>query len=256
MKKKRSGTKLRPKFKAKKSTKKVVSTKPKVVMSLEEQQLLQELNSIVVSGSKNLEYPPILDADPVYAANALTLEDEVKVLDLMESTYKSLCKRSQVNKVLERSIIYNKDNFEWFASFTLELGRLNGKEVIIPYEIEDKISKKGGLLFFPPLSYSKGKTVSVLPKGTSLDPIIQHRIMYIGNAYEATDFREGFPAWYMFANTTIYEKYSNRTGVRVRIDFENGEFHYYLAGASDNWKQIIGVPLEMDDVINTILFKD
>ena len=85
---------------------------------------------------------------------------------------------------------------------------------------------------------------------------MQNRILYISRAHEAQEFRDGFPAWYIFSNTTLYERYSNTTGVRARIDFNNGEFHYYIAGASDNWKQIVGVPLEMDSIISNLLFRN
>ena len=226
-------------------------------ITLEEEKLLEEIGNLKVKGNKYLSYVPILDVNPIQAANSLTLKDELEVIELIRDTYKNIKKESQINIALERTLLYSKFNFDWFASFVLELCKLNDKTIEIPYkDVEDLPKEKEDLFLFPPLKYKKGIVFADLPRDTQLHPIVQYRIIYISQAHESNEFRDGFPAWYTFSNTTLYERYSNATGVRARIDFNNGEFHYYVAGASDNWKQIVGVPLEMDGIVASLLFKN
>ena len=56
-------------------------------------------------------------------------------------------------------------------------------------------------------------------------------------------------------DTVVFEKYNSKTNKHVRIVFRDGEFHYLMCGASDNWKEITEVPLEIDEVVTTMLFK-
>ena len=75
--------------------------------------------------------------------------------------------------------------------------------------------------------------------------------------YDMSDFiDDAYPAWYLLRETTIFEQYSEKTNTRVRIDFRNGEFMYFIAGASDNWQPILGVPVEMDHVVSALLFRN
>ena len=74
--------------------------------------------------------------------------------------------------------------------------------------------------------------------------------------YDMSDFiDDAYPAWYLLRETTIFEQYSEKTNTRVRIDFRNGEFMYFIAGASDNWHQISLVPEEMDHIVAALLFR-
>ena len=227
------------------------------IMILSEDELREQLKDERIKDKKNFHYPPILDYNPVKAADFLTIEDSKEVLKLMSNTYSNFKEEGQKNIVLEKSILLN---FEWFASFTLELCNLLEQEpILIPYDKVkiprwDKSIKDP--IFFPPLKIRRGVITPEYYNIESKDPIDHYRISYIKEAYEATDFRDGFPVWYMFSNTTIYERYSAKTNVRVRIDYNNGELSYFLAGASDNWKRIVGVPVEMDDVIASLLFRD
>lgn len=231
--------------------------KDRIEICEDERKLLDEISKINVKSNKYLKYPPVLDSDPIQAANSLTLEDELRVLELLEDTYKKIREDNQINVALERTLLYSKFNFDWFASFALELSKLNNKSIEIPYKRVETLPERSEKLFlFPPLKYQRGRVTVDLPQGTQIHPVMQYRIVYISQAHEANEFRDGFPAWYSFSNTTIYERYSNVTGIRARIDFNNGEFHYYIAGASDNWKQIVGVPLEMDGIVASLLFKN
>ena len=209
-----------------------------------------------MKGKKFLTLPYILDSDPIRAANSLTLEDEVSIMKLVKETYEKLGEKDQPNIAFEKMLRYSKSNFDWFALFAIELFRINEQKVEVPYNKVRITGEMTDLFLFPPLTYSGGKAKADLPRGTEVNPIVQYRILYISQAHEAQEFRDGFPAWYVFSDTTLYEHYSNTTGVRARIDFNNGEFHYYIAGASDNWKQIVGVPLEMDSIVSNLLFRN
>ena len=66
---------------------------------------------------------------------------------------------------------------------------------------------------------------------------------------------DAYPAWYLINTTTVFEQYSEKTNTRVRVDFREGEFMYFIAGASDNWQRIEEVPAEMDHVIAALLFR-
>ena len=74
--------------------------------------------------------------------------------------------------------------------------------------------------------------------------------------YHVSDFRGGFPAWFALSKVTILEQYNPKTNKRVKIEFSQGEFRYYTAGASDKWARILGVPLEMDNIISALLFRN
>ena len=203
-----------------------------------------------------VHYPPILDIDPVFAADFLTIEDSKKCFEWMKEVYKYLTLEKQPHKVLETSILYSKKNFDWFASFALKLAELNEGTIEIPYQYREELRQGPEFVYFPPLKIHKGLVMFKYFKTRDTNPIIHHRIKYIKEAYEVEDFRDGYPAWYMLSNTTIFERYDSKTGVRSRIDFNNGELHYYIAGASDNWKKLVGVPLEMDYIISSLLFRN
>ena len=79
---------------------------------------------------------------------------------------------------------------------------------------------------------------------------------YIMENYDMSEFvDDAYPNWYLIKDTTVFEQYSEKTNTRVRVDFRNGEFSYFIAGASDNWKKVEGVPLEMDHVIAALIFR-
>lgn len=216
---------------------------------------LQEINELGIEGRKHLRYPPILDRDPSMAAKFLTLEDCQNSLTLLQDTFLDLGKSTQKNKLLEWSILSNKATFDWFISFTITLCELLDTKAFKAPDLNN-LPGDSDLKLCPPMIYKKGIVSPEYFKINTVDPISHHRVKYIGEAYEATDFRDGFPIWYSLSNTTIYERYSAKTNTRVRIDHCDGELQYFLAGASDNWKNIVGVPLEMDDVIINILFRD
>lgn len=222
--------------------------------------LFARLNKLDLIKS-NTKFPPILDRDPVIAANFLTIEDSEKVLVQLMETYKSFRMPSQKHKALEINICLSKEHFDWFAQFSLELDKVvRGAALInIPFDkAEDLPNTSGPLSFFPPISFKTSKKYAI-PKKYKVkeyDPINWWRINYIQHQYDPEDFRGGYPAWYILKDITLFEDYCPKTNRRVRIDFHNGEFFYYIAGASDNWRRILAVPLEMDSVVAALLFKE
>ena len=75
--------------------------------------------------------------------------------------------------------------------------------------------------------------------------------------YDMSEFIDDcYPNWYLLKDTTVFEQYSEKTNTRVRIDFRDGEFSYYIAGASDNWQKIECVPIEMDHIISALIFRN
>lgn len=205
---------------------------------------------------------PILDKDPILAANFLTIKDCEDALVLLTDTFRNLKSLSQKNKALEMNILLNKETFNWFATFATEIDRIvTGTSVIeIPYQHLKDLSEvyPNLLTFFPPCNYNHiNKRLELFKyKVRDKNPINLWRIKYIRDEYEEGDFNDGYPAWYIMSEVTVYENYSTRTNRRIKIDFINGEFIYYIAGASDKWRRIIGVPSEMDYVVASLLFKN
>ena len=212
--------------------------------------------------NRQLYLTPMLDKDPIFAANFLTVKDSKEAIETLRETYK-LIEDGEYNKnAMTTLVTFSKISFEWFSSFTIELCRLEGMlPTFIPYGIKDLL---GDCPFAnvqcPPVFYNSNKK-SVEKREYSINPDVDAvtlwRISYIKEQYEPSDFREeSFPAWYVMSETEIYEGYSVKTNTRVKVTFSNGELNYYIAGASDNWKKIVGVPTEMDHVISALIFKN
>ena len=229
---------------------------------METERLESEINSgvfsISVGRAEEAYLPPILDKDPVFAAGFLTIKDSDIALEAMLVAYESIKGKRNLLPLLEYEIMWSKENFEWFAAFTQELIRLldNSKGYKILYNLKKEIKRKE-LEFISPLRFNSNtcQLETVEFKIRSTDPISLYRAQYLYEYYEISDFREGLPAWYTMHDTIVFEKYNPKTNKHVRIVFRDGEFHYLMCGASDNWKEIMDVPLEIDEVITAFLFK-
>lgn len=56
-------------------------------------------------------------------------------------------------------------------------------------------------------------------------PINNYRIRYIVSDYDLNNFQDKeYQGWYILKNTTVYERYNEKTNTRVRIDFRDGNF--------------------------------
>ena len=223
--------------------------------------LIDKANELQLKG-RDLTLVPILDRDPILAANFLTIRDREDALTALTDTFRHLKSPLQRNKALELNILLNKETFIWYTKFATEIDRLvTGKSTIeIPYHIMDEFPKYPmyPFLLLPPIKYyPEKKAVNFeIKKTKDKNPINLWRIKYIREEFEESEFADGYPAWYIMSETTVYENYSTRTNRRVRIDFINGEFIYYIAGASDKWRRIVGVPSEIDFVVASLLFKN
>lgn len=215
--------------------------------------LREFLRDIDIKGKRDLYYPPILDYNPEFAASYMTIDDSEKALESLEAIFMN--KRHKL-LLLQKSISYNSANYNWFKKFYLALNILIKEEqLIIPSFWEPELKSSDKLYLLPPLTYNKGVKGEKVPDFLS-DPVDMYRYLYIKKSVQLEDFRGGYPTWYALSDMTIYESYNPMTNVRIRIDFVKGEFRYFISGASDNWKEICDVPLEMDHVISSLLFRN
>lgn len=217
-----------------------------------------------IKSSKEAEYPPILDNDPVMAAKSLTKEDLPKAYKILKGAFEQIKSDKIEYTILVDSILNSAENFTWFAVFFKEMERILGEENFeIPYDDSPEPKEHETLEFQQPFtvvqnrSGSKGYSVNYSRKNVKeQDAINNYRILYIIAQYDMAEFQnDEYPRWYLFKNTTVFEQYNVKTNTRVRIDFMNSEFQYYVAGASDNWQPIPEVPLEMDDVVSALLIR-
>ena len=218
-----------------------------------------------VHSSKECILPIVLDKDPVLAANFLTIKDSSEVLELMLNVFKGIKEGKSTYKIAEVCVMYSFSNFNWYVKFTEELIRLvlgENKSFDFPMDkcppmnMNNKKDKYNKVYFCPPVEYYKKKVRLVKFRVRNIDPIDYYRIRYISSYFYLEDFREGFPAWYAMSDVVVYEDYNARTNNRIRIVHRNGEYSYFVAGASDNWKEITDVPLEMDYVVSALLFRN
>ena len=218
------------------------------------------IERITERGAKktNLDLPPILDYNPVFAASFLSIPDSEHYFNLLLSTYENLQQPSQKNIALEELILANEANYNWFLEFTMALNNVEneGNEIYIPLkEICNFRNDTEELIFLPPLIYKYKKVTPTKLRAKDNDIVSLYRILYLRQRYALDDFRGGFPVWYTLAEQIIYENYNAKTNKRVKVEFANGSFHYFIAGASDKWSRIIDVPKEMDHIISAFLFR-
>lgn len=221
--------------------------------------MLPGIKNTQITKSRYAAYIPILDADPVFAANFLTIEDLKYSYNLLRDAYDDL-KLGNINYVpLTNTILASRDNFLWFATFFRELEKAMGIQE--PYNIPYKKSPENEDIapeVYQPFKYTSTKKLKYLKTNVKdQSPINNYRILYIMADYDMDEFQgDCYPGWYLLKDTTVFEQYNEKTNTRVRIDFRNGEFLYFIAGASDNWQPIPEVPIEMDHVISALLFRN
>lgn len=220
----------------------------------------KELLELRADNEIKLYFPPVLDRDPVFAAEFLTKEDTKAAYSFLLLVFKAIEEGSLdeyvlVNKFLNK----NEKAYKWLVTFFKELEKVleveRRKIPLYDCKVNEEVD------FPPPCRVSKKhkEKYGLKPIEIKLnkdDTINKHRVMYIKGCYELEDFYNGYPSWYELSDTTVFENYNVKTNRRIRIDCRKGEFLYFIAGASDNWQQIIEVPLEMDYVIAALLFRN
>ena len=219
--------------------------------------LKRALMGIEVKSNEQLSYPYILDNDPVRAANYLTMDDSLEAVKLLSYTYNVLKGEEKPKYALLERNMKMHAVFDWFAKFYTELIQSYNLDEYekVPYELKPKGKINNNLLFFPPLVYRTKKIQEVKFPPKIIDVVSKYRCLYIKKRVQLSDFKDGYPSWYVLSNMTLFEEYNIMTNIRVKLDFTEGEFRYYIAGASDNWKEIRDVPLEMDHVISALIFR-
>ena len=223
---------------------------------------LKPLKEHKISSTKQAHYIPVLDRDPVFAARALTKKDMEKSYKYLVEAFEEVRKNKIYSEPLVETLLFSHENFTWFTSFLKELENLLNikEEYEAPYEKCPVYANVRPPVVYQPFRAfsSQGKYIlsnyRILSK--KLNPINNYRIKYIMESYDMSDFiDDAYPAWYLIKDTTVFEQYSEKTNTRVRVDFMGGEFHYFIAGASDNWQKIENVPQEMDHVVAALLFR-
>lgn len=226
---------------------------------------LPEFKKLCEYKSKNpltFLYIPVLDENPVNACNYLTRVDLIDSYKLLKETFEEIGKGKSVRGVLANTILYSKENFEWYCLFAKEATRLLKEEKIeIPYECIPDVSI-GRVKVYQPFGvyYNEKKKIYYAEElkfnREDNDPVNNYRIKYIIEQHELNEFiGSSYPIWYSLTDLTIYEKYCAKTNTRIRIDFKDEKLHYFIAGASDNWKEIEDVPSNMIYVIFALLFR-
>jgi hypothetical protein len=222
---------------------------------------LKPIKEYKLSSVKQAHYIPVLDRDPVLAARAIVKKDMGKFYKYLVEAFEEIRKDKIYSEPLVETILFSKENFLWFAAFLKELENiLRVEEYEVPFEKAPSYTNSAAPIVYHPFYANTGKNSLILSSyrilSKKLHPINNHRIKYIMENYDMSEFvDDSFPAWYLIKDTTVFEQYSEKTNTRVRVDFKGGEFSYFIAGASDNWKRIEGVPLEMDHVIAALIFR-
>ena len=221
---------------------------------------LKPLKQYKLESGKQARYIPILDKDPVLAARALTKKDIEKSYKLLRDVFGEIEKDEIYHEPLAYTITFNYENFHWFSTLFKELENILGvEETEIPFSKcpSANLERQHRPPFvYQPFHAQKEGLYNYKILSKKLPPINNYRINYIMENFDMSEFIDDcYPEWYLIKDTTVFEQYSEKTNTRVRVDFRGGEFSYFIAGASDNWQKIEGVPLEMDHVIAALIFR-
>ena len=225
-----------------------------------------KLENYRINNPEEGAYIPILDREPEFAAKFLTKVDLDAAYKLLTSVFKEIKEENYIHTIMVDTVLDTKDNFLWYSSFLYALENALGVEPEDSFEIpmekcpENREIKKR-VRYQPPFRVDKGRKYWKANYVTNFahvdDPIKAYRVQYILLEYDIEDFQdEVFPAWYVLNETTIFEQYNERTNTRVKVTFNGGEFRYFIAGASDNWAEVVDVPLEMDHIISALILRN
>lgn len=223
---------------------------------------MEDLQNIIIEKPSYSAYIPILDRDAGFSARFLTKEDLKKAHKLLMATYTDLEEGGRTYIPLMNSILDSSNNFIWFATLFKEIEKGLGVESSfkIPYKLCPKNKGYAPTVYqpFEAIKRLRGNCVRELKTNVKdQDPINNYRIRYIMAQFDMDEFQDDcYPGWYLLKDTTVFEQYNEKTNTRVRIDFKNGDFYYFTAGASDNWQPIERVPMEMNHVISALLFRN
>ena len=222
---------------------------------------MKPIKEYKISSKKQAAYIPILDAEPSFAAKFLTKKDLKKAYKLLTETFREINNNEPYHLPLYYTILNSGYNFTWFVNFFRTIESILRKRPIhidltkCPIQLEEKLE-----VYQPYKAHlesdSSYRLYYLSSNVRDRIPINNYRIKYIGANYDLSEFQDDqYPGWYLLSETTIFEQYNEKTNVRVRIEFNGGRFHYFIAGASDNW-QYIDAPKEMDHVVSALIFRN
>ena len=221
---------------------------------------LKKYKKVRVTDIRKLYFPPVLDYKASFAAESLCKSDLNICYNFLRDAFKALGE----NLIEDYPIMFDfisqgNKAFIWIVTFFKEIEKIldvQDKLVIPPFEV----SECKEFSFPPPYTFREyGQKYRIEPINIKLktdDVVNKYRVLYIKNCYAVTDFIDGYPSWYMLSDTTIFEEYNPKINRRIRIDCNRGEYLYFIAGASDNWQQIVNVPIEIDYVVTSLLFRN
>lgn len=222
---------------------------------------MKPIKEYKIKSSLQAAYIPILDAEPSFAAKFLTKEDLKKAYELLKETFEEIKSNKPYHLPLYNTILNSGYNFTWFVNFFRTIESILRKKPVhidlrkCPIQLEEKLE------VYQPYNValkSKGNFTFRTPKTNvkNQSPINNYRIRYIMAQYDLSEFQDDqFPGWYLLSETTIFEQYNEKTNTRVKIEFRDGRFYYFIAGASDNW-QYIDAPKEMDHIVSALIFRN
>ena len=231
---------------------------------------LPTMEGRIIEDPEEAYIPNITSTEATKAPYCMVKEDIEKNYILLCKFFNELKEGTPTKYTMLYNILtYSVDNFVWLATFTKELETLYGKlgneicDIEIPYDLLPTKKSKEALYWYPPteLLTLRGNKYKVLYKRAKTrvkyNIIKLNRLLYIKNNYEGSDFYDGFPEWYRIRDgIEVFNKYCRNISKRIRIVYIDNEYRYYIAGASDNWQEIQGAPIEIDDVVTALLFRD
>ena len=222
---------------------------------------MKPLKEYKLTSTKQAAYIPILDEEPSFAAKFLTKKYLKKAYKLLTETFNEINNNNPYHLPLYYTILNSGYNFNWFIDFFREIESILHKEQAFIDHTKCPAQLEEILEVYQPYNISPVSKANVVLYYSSTNvknriPINNYRMKYIGANYDLSEFQdEQYPGWYLLSETTIFEQYNEKTNVRVRIEFNGGRFHYFTAGASDNW-QYIDAPKEMDHVVSALIFRN
>lgn len=222
---------------------------------------MREIKEYTLESNKQAAYIPILDEEPSFAAKFLTKKDLEKAYEVLKETFKEIKMEKPFHLPLYETILNSRFNFMWFVNFLREIEVILGKD---EYKINFKRCPSNAgkeLEVYQPfkLSIRKGlRCLAYSKRNVEDQPFINnYRIKYIEAGYDLSEFQDDqYPGWYLLKDTVVFEQYNEKTNIRVKIEFRDSRFYYFVAGASDNWLLIEDVPKEMDNIVSALLFRN
>lgn len=70
---------------------------------------------------------------------------------------------------------------------------------------------------------------------------------------EFEDFVMGQPEWLKFSSKEVLSAYDEENRRHIRIETNGKRYRYYTSIISDNFKEVTGVPEEMDKIVNYLM---